>query len=68
MMRHDYELPFQWPSMTAEEKCEWYVQERVRRQALKQDTAAAVYLRKEWERQERKRDARAGTVSLQNHR
>lgn len=35
----DYDFPEMWGRMTAEQKNEWFVRERVFRQACRQDTA-----------------------------
>jgi len=43
-MRHDYDLPDEWPEMTSEEKHLWMVGERARRQALAQDTETSILL------------------------
>lgn len=46
----DYELPPEWPSMTPEEKSDWFEQERCRRQAMNQNTAFRKHVEKEQER------------------
>lgn len=66
-MRHDYNLPFKWDSMTDIEKSRWYTQERCRRQALKQ--ANKIYGRDTGERDKLKRKLKArGHVSLVDNR
>lgn len=35
----DYDFPPMWGKFTDEQKCEWYIRERVFRQAVRQDTA-----------------------------
>lgn len=37
-MRHDYDLPPDWPAMTDQERSNWLTQERCRRQAMSQTT------------------------------
>jgi len=49
-MRHDYDLPPDWESMTDEEKCRWMTQERCRRQAVSQDTTSSKVITHERER------------------
>jgi|APHM01.1.fsa_nt_gi hypothetical protein len=34
----DYNLPPDWSDLSDDEKCQWYTQERCRRQALRQRT------------------------------
>jgi phage pi2 protein 07 len=46
-MRHDYDLPPDWDSMTDEEKSRWMTQERCRRQAVSQDTTATKLIEQE---------------------
>lgn len=41
-MRHDYDLPAEWPAMTDAERDRWFHQERARRQAARQETAFAA--------------------------
>jgi hypothetical protein len=41
-MRHDYDLPAEWPAMSATERDRWFHQERARRQAERQETAFAA--------------------------
>jgi len=48
-MRHDYNLPPGWDSMTAEERCRWLTQERTRRQAVRQQTASSRIIKSERE-------------------
>lgn len=44
-MAHDYQLPPEWPSMSSEQRNEWFHQERARRRAKAQDTVDDVELR-----------------------
>jgi len=67
-MRHDYNLPANWESMTDADKCEWMAQERCKRQALRQDTATARYMHKILERTHRRAEAKAGSVDLGTER
>ncbi|UBF22629.1 hypothetical protein HRTV-25_gp48 [Halorubrum tailed virus 25] len=46
----DYEFPSEWPSMTPEEKSEWFEQERCRRQAMRQNTPFRKNVEREVER------------------
>ena len=64
----DYQLPPEWPSMSDVERSEWMTAERCRRQALRQSTAMARRLQKAQERYDRRADARAETVNLDDHR
>ena len=57
-MRHDYDLPADWEAMTPEERNDWFIQERCRRQALAQDTAWSRKARAEMGRERRRMDAR----------
>jgi len=71
-MRHDYNLPREWPDMTDAEKCRWYTQERARRQVIRQKEAGAMvsldYLEREvFDRLQRRSEARANTVDLSNY-
>lgn len=71
-MRHDYNLPREWPDMTDAEKCRWYTQERARRQVIRQKEAAAMvsldFLEREvFDRLQRRSEARANTVDLSNY-
>ena len=52
-MRHDYDLPPDWASMTDAEKSRWMTQERCRRQAKQQATATAEVIDSKRERAER---------------
>lgn len=67
-MRHDYDLPPDWPGMTAAERNEWLTAERARRQARRQDTSTARILEKAQDRFDRRADALPGTVHLGNAR
>ena len=72
-MRHDYNLPSEWESMTSSEKCRWYTLERARRQVIRQKEAGSMpfldfFERKEITREVRKDRARSETVSLQDYR
>jgi phage pi2 protein 07 len=46
-MRHDYDLPPDWDSMTDAEKSRWMTQERCRRQAVRQDTTSSKIIKQE---------------------
>jgi hypothetical protein len=35
----DYDFPPMWGQFSDQQKCEWYIRERVFRQAIRQDTA-----------------------------
>lgn len=65
-MRHDYDLPQCWSTLTPAEKDRWFKGERARRQALRQDTALARRARRVWRRQKRKDEALPGTVTLED--
>ena len=67
-MRHDYNLPADWSSMTDEQKCRWMAQDRVLRQTLRQDTPTARHLHKLLERTHRKAEAQSGSVDLGSER
>jgi hypothetical protein len=72
-MRHDYNLPREWPDMTDAEKCRWYTQERARRQVIRQKEAGAMvsldFLEREvFDRLQRRQEARAGTVDMAEYR
>jgi len=56
-MRHDYDLPPDWESLTDAEKSAWMTQERCRRQAKQQTTAASKRMEKRKERFARRLDA-----------
>jgi len=64
-MRHDYDLPPEWPSMSEEEKSQWMTQERCRRQALRQHTATARRAAHGIERAQRVLDARHETIEVE---
>ena len=64
----DYQLPPEWPSMSDVERSEWMTAERCRRQALRQSTAMARRLQKAQERYDRRADASAETVNLDDYR
>ena len=49
-MRHDYDLPPDWESMTDEEKSRWMTQDRCRRQAVSQDTTSSKVITHEREK------------------
>ena len=66
-MRHDYDLPQGWESMTAEEFSRWLTQDRCRRQAMRQDTPTGAALRQARRRAERRHEA-VGYVDLEEHR
>jgi len=63
-MRHDYDLPQCWDTLTDEQKDTWYKGERARRQALRQDTTVARRAKELRRRRERKAQARSETVDL----
>jgi hypothetical protein len=67
-MRHDYDFPQCWDTLTPEQKDTWYKGERARRQALRQDTVVARRARELHRRRQRKAEARADTVSLEDWR
>ena len=67
-MTHDYDLPPEWSSMSDIERSERLTAERCRRQALRQSTAMARRLEKAQERHDRRADARAETVNLDDYR
>ena len=67
-MRHDYDFPQCWDTLTDAQKDRWYKGERARRQALRQDTAVARRARELQRRRTRKAEARADTVSLEDWR
>jgi hypothetical protein len=60
-MRHDYDLPQDWPAMTPEERHEWMVRERCRRQAIRQETVYADFLEAMRERHHHRLEARPDT-------
>jgi len=62
---HDYRHPPEWPSMSDQERSDWYTRERCRRQAMRQDTHTARALRKQYERLHRKLDAHPDTVRVE---
>jgi len=64
-MRHDYNLPATWDGMTDAERCAWYTEERVYRQALQQDTPTARHLRKARRRLKRRMKADSKSVEIQ---
>ncbi len=63
-MRHDYDLPPDWDAMSDQERSDWFVQERVRKQAMNQRVPTLEYLTQYIERTERRLEAR-GYVSLE---
>lgn len=65
-MRHDYNLPMKWDSMSDEEKSQWFIEERCRRQVMRQDTHEPV--KHEAKREKRKGEARSQTVTLSDFR
>jgi len=67
-MRHDYNFPPTWESLTPEEKNVWYTLERNRRQALRQDTPLARRAKEVQRRRQRRGEARAESVSLDDWR
>jgi len=56
-MRHDYQLPGDWPSMTDDEKDRWFKQERARRQHIQQRTPTTKELSRKHTRHQRKLSA-----------
>lgn len=60
----DYQHPPDWESYTDDEKSNWYLKERCRRQTLKQNTTTARILRKQYERLQRKVEAHPDTVEV----
>jgi hypothetical protein len=64
---NDYAHPPEWPSMSDDERADWYVQERARRQAMRQ-RGTGDRLARGQRRHDRVHDARAETVSLEDHR
>ena len=67
-MRHDYDFPAEWASMTDVERSRWMTQDRARRQTLRQHTATAARMRHDEQRLARRASARADTVSITEHR
>jgi hypothetical protein len=65
-MRHDYDLPQDWATMSGEEKSKWLTQERCRRQAVRQGLEDKQ-LQKEKERVERKAEANPAFVKLEDY-
>lgn len=57
-----YEFPPDWEAMTDEEKSEWMLADRVRRQALRQDTAWADKAKKQIDRERRRLEAKNSFV------
>jgi len=51
--RTDYDFPAMWGRMSPQQKNDWYVRERVFRQACRQDTAFGRRYRASQEEQER---------------
>ena len=67
-MRHDYNLPAEWDSMTDAERSRWMTQDRARRQTLRQHTATAERMEHDSMRSERRAAARSETMSIEAHR
>lgn len=63
-MRHDYDLPPEWNSMTDGEKSRWMTQERCRRQAEAQGTKTTPDMEKRKDRVERKLKANPEAVEV----
>ena len=61
----DYDLPAHWNAMTDSQKAKWFTEERVRRQMLAQDIAAARILRRQYDRHARKLRAHSDTVDIE---
>lgn len=57
-MTHDYYFPPDWESLTDQERSEWMTHDRVRRQALRQETTWRSKAEKEIERERRRLNAR----------
>jgi hypothetical protein len=60
----DYKHPPDWESYTNKEKSNWYLNERCRRQTLRQNTTTARMLRKKYEKLHRKLEAHPDTVEV----
>jgi len=67
-MRHDYDLPREWPDMSDEERDTWLTQERCRRQAERQRTGYSRRMEKKAKRDARKRKASPAHVKLEEYR
>ena len=66
-MRHDYDLPGDWASMSQEEKSRWMTQERARRQSKRQTSAEGSRRDHAKERFDRRLSA-SGYKSLRENR
>jgi len=64
---HDYNHPPEWPSMSDQERADWYTRERARRQAMRQ-RGTGDRLSRAQERFDRRHAARPETVSLEDNR
>jgi len=64
-MRHDYNHRSDWHDMTPQEKSDWMTQDRVFRQALRQNTPTARHLRTQLDRLKRRRAARSESVEVE---
>jgi len=64
----DYNLPGNWHDLTAEQKNEWYHQERARRQVLRQETPYITAMLSHLERHQRRASARDETVMVRQYR
>lgn len=67
-MRHDYDLPPEWASMSASERDQWFHVERAYRQARRQRTAGAAHLESVSRRQRRRVASQPGVVSVDDCR
>lgn len=61
-MSHDYDFPSDWEALTDQEKSDWMLADRVRRQALNQNTAWRKKAEKQIEREQRRMEARNSHV------
>ena len=67
-MRHDYDLPPEWPAMNDAERSAWLTQERCRRQAKRQSTATAKHLDDAAARDRRRAKARSDWTDVEDER
>ena len=67
-MRHDYNLPAEWTSMTDVERSRWMTQDRAFRQARRQHTATAERMEHDAMRSDRRASARPHTINIEAHR
>ena len=68
-MTTDYQFPtwFWDPETTDEDRHIWMIQDRCRRQAMRQDTPYARAVRKQIEREQRRQEARSDTVNVADY-